>query len=269
MSVDVSGNLCRVMDLVITSQNDTITSVNGQVAPLTDVNIVHIFHQTINYFPKGLDKLFPNLEAIQLLHSPLKSIEQSDLKPFGSKLKKFIVGGNQIESLNNDLFEYNSELRWIGFQENKLKSVGKNILKPLKKLQRAYFDDNECIDKAALNEKELSGLVAELEEKCPDEEKSVTNEIKSFFSPFVDLFTQSDFLPAKSNLRAEESVSVKNAEVEQETREHQEEANPEEIVEISKTIEASPVSGSSRTDLKAIWQNIAFACVAFFFFSFS
>lgn len=267
MPVDVSGNLCGAIGLVITNQNDTITSVNGQSAPLTDVNILHIFHQMINYFPKGLDKFFPNLEAIQLLHSPLKTIEQADIRPFGSKLKKFILGGNQIESLDSDLFEYNSELRWIGFQENNLKSVGKNILRPLKKLQRAYFDDNECIDKAAMNENQVQVLVAELEEKCPGLEKSITSEISSFFSPIVDLFTHNDFLPAKSNLEVEESV--KRAEIKQEVNETPEEVpeSSEDIKGQPETIKTSVVNGSSRPDLKTFWQSISFACVAFFFFS--
>lgn len=270
MSVDVSGNLCGVSGLKISSTDDTITSVNGQSVPLTDVNIVHIFHQQINYFPKGLDKFFPNLEAIQLSYTPLKSIKQADVKPFGSKLKKFILGGNQIEDLDSDLFEFNSELRWIGFQENQLKTVGKNILKPLTKLQRAYFDDNKCIKKAALNANELPGLVLELEEKCKPEEipeeKSIGNEIKNFFSPIVDLFTESDFQTARPKLEVEESATLKNVVKEVIEKVNSEDA-PEEIKETPENETTAPalINGSNRPELKEFWQIFLLASATFIF----
>jgi hypothetical protein len=98
--------------------------------------------------PKGLEKLFPQIEAIGIEISKLREIKKEDLAPF-PKLKKLWIQYNDLETLPSDLFESNPELSLVSFPGNKLKFVGGNILSPLKKLIWVYFGSNPCIDMAA------------------------------------------------------------------------------------------------------------------------
>lgn len=115
--------------------------------------------------PKEIEKFFPDLEAIKIIMSNLKSIKKADLKPF-SKLKELCLGKNDLETLDSDLFEFNRELRFVSFYQNKLKFIGEDILKPLKKLEDARFMYNCCISQEALKSSDIPELVDSLTKQC-------------------------------------------------------------------------------------------------------
>lgn len=113
----------------ITAPYQIITSVNGQPAS----NFVN------QYFPKGIDNFFPDLEEIHIYNSKLKTIKNHDLKTF-RKLEKLILQGNEIESLDNDLFEHYLRLQIFNFHGNyKIKSVEKTFWIILKILRQFTF----------------------------------------------------------------------------------------------------------------------------------
>lgn len=285
---DVSGTMCTATGIAFKHANDTVTSVDGKSTPLPDIKTVKFYSPiTVDYFPRGLEKVFPNLEAILILGSPLKSIEQSDLKPFGSKLKKLVIKQSEIEKLDSNLFEHNPELRWIEFNENKIKSVGKDLLKSLT-LVRVDFYDNICINKGEKKKDQVQALITELEEKCQVEgekveEKSIVNEISDYFKTFVERITANDVEPAKSKLEVEESTTTVYQEI-KETIKAIEESLSFPIATID-TLEESTVdpdavaplvilevNESSRLVVKNIWEIISLACViqaVTFFFSLS
>lgn len=121
--------------------------------------------------------MFPDLEALWIENSELKSIEQADFKSFRN-LKEVYMVNNKIEKLESNLFQFNPELRAIQFNDNKIKTIGRNILVPLTKLDQADFSNNDCINKFAYEKKDFPGLIAEMESKCAPpttEEASIPN----------------------------------------------------------------------------------------------
>lgn len=138
-------NEYRCDGLVVTADNTTVTSVNGNSSPDANRQILSIQRQTLHYLPKGIAKLFPGLLSLDISDSDLKSLKQADLKPF-TKLQELALVSNDLETLDDNLFAFNTELVFVNFSFNKIKIVGEGILTPLTKLQSALFKGNDCID---------------------------------------------------------------------------------------------------------------------------
>ena len=165
----VSGRQCKVSNFVVDNQNEAVTTINGQAANFyhsENVKMLDIGSQTVRYFPKGLEKIFPNLEGIAIYNSKLKKISKSDLKPFPA-LRELYLHDNELETLDSDLFEFNPELRLIYLNSNKLKQIGANIFDSLTKLEQVYLNSNPCINREITSHSEIPSLKAEIIEKCP------------------------------------------------------------------------------------------------------
>lgn len=100
----------------------------------------------INYFPKDLEKQFPNLLAILLNLVQLKEIRQTDLKPF-TDLRYLDLFENKIEYLEADLFKYNRRLEVIWLSNNKIKFIDDNIFQGLG-ITSLYLAYNDCVSKS-------------------------------------------------------------------------------------------------------------------------
>lgn len=163
---DVAGKDCIVRNLVIVKANQLVTSVNGKsTVHDADTKVMKIHLQAVHFIPRGLSKFFPNLEVLYLAYSQLKSIERVDLKQF-TKLKQLHLIANDLEILDADLFESNPELRIISFFHNKLKFIDATLLTPLKKLERADFMVNKCLNSFAAGPNAIAALITELKIKC-------------------------------------------------------------------------------------------------------
>lgn len=159
---------CAVKNLIITSPNQTVTTVNDRGAAFYenhDVRILKIKDQAVNFMPLGIDQFFPDLVVISITNCSLKAIEQADLKPFRD-LQELYLHNNEIETISSDLFEFSRQLRFIHFSWNKIKFIGENVLKPLTKLRRADFYDNVCIATSSLTAPQMAKLLNEIKEKC-------------------------------------------------------------------------------------------------------
>lgn len=73
----VSGNGCSVSNALITTQNQTVATINGKdflfYKDMPVVSISFYGQQTVHFLPKGIEKFFPNLEGIEIYNSKLKS----------------------------------------------------------------------------------------------------------------------------------------------------------------------------------------------------
>lgn len=81
----VTGRACRFSNLVVTAPNQVITSVNGQGGSYhhsQNVKAIEIASQTTNFVPQGLEKLFLQVEGVEIINSKLKEILKRDLSPF-------------------------------------------------------------------------------------------------------------------------------------------------------------------------------------------
>lgn len=160
---------------LITSRNQIVTSINGQSSSFyqtKSVSFISFFDpQTVNFLPSGIEKFFPNIEGIEIHNASLKSIEQSDLKPF-KNLKEMWLNSNELEELDSNLFEHNLELLYINFSKNKLTAVGEDIFKPVTKLTQAFFSNNVCINKDVGSQPQISELASEMRLNCTSRKKN-------------------------------------------------------------------------------------------------
>lgn len=214
--IHAPGQGCWVKNLIVTTQNQTVTSINNQTGNYfhdKNIKFIYIAYQTLNYMPIGIVELFPNITALQIFDSKLKSIKKRDLEPFRSLMEVYFQS-NLIESLDNDLLEHNQEIRIAHFTNNRLKFVGENIFNSLKKLERVDLTDNICISRGAVNPSEIEILKAEIKEKCQIGTKNnIKNEkdkmrIKSLESENVELKSKLSSLEAKLKLCEENFEAV-------------------------------------------------------------
>jgi Leucine-rich repeat (LRR) protein len=170
-----SGKECNVKNLVIISPNQQITSINGisgSDAIRNDVKIFNAQSQTINYFPRGLEKFFPNIGLIYVHSSKLKAIARQDLEPF-SELKEIYLVNNDIEELEDDLFTANEQLLHVSLAGSKIKFIGEETFKPLQQLKSLWLYNNQCINKFADNDvNKVKEIINEAKISCRDETKS-------------------------------------------------------------------------------------------------
>jgi len=103
------------------------------------------YQKTIQFFPKGLEKIFNNLNVIDIESCGLKEIHQSDLKVFPNLLV-FVLSGNEIEVIEEGLFDFNPNLELVGFEESKIIHIDPNVFDHLNNLSNFWFFGVPCVD---------------------------------------------------------------------------------------------------------------------------
>lgn len=115
-------------------------------------------------FPKGLERHFPNIEAIQILNNVF-SVFSADLAAWPN-LALFWVSNNRITYIDGDLFRHSTKLQRISFFGNLIVNVGANLLSNLNELNFADFRSNACIDTLAATAMSLESLKSQLITQC-------------------------------------------------------------------------------------------------------
>ena len=96
--------------MIKTAQETIINSTKGshiEDHTNNDVKAFVIQNYTVNYFPARIETFFKNIEFIDIRHCNLKEVHQVHIKPF-PKLRGIVLYGNDIEVLENGLFESTS-----------------------------------------------------------------------------------------------------------------------------------------------------------------
>ncbi|KAL7013363.1 hypothetical protein ACKWTF_015352 [Chironomus riparius] len=141
---------------------------------------------TAFYAPKNVEKYFKNLKAIAYQSCQLKEIHQDDLKAFPQLLDLYLTG-NQLQVLEQGLFDFNPDLVYVNIGTNKIVQIHSNIFDNLKKLTQIYLSGNTCLSKDATDPSQIKELIQEVSSKCQNSEflnleskiKSLQNSIKS------------------------------------------------------------------------------------------
>lgn len=150
---------------ITTRKNSTIKKINEKSILNEKINAIRIFEQICNFFPKGVEKFFKNIEAVAIQNSHLKDLTKSDLKDL-KKLKSLSLFGNELEALEFGIFDENLKLEFLSVYENKILTVGSEILSPLKNLKKAFFHTNKCVNFDAASESEMKILMEKLDKDC-------------------------------------------------------------------------------------------------------
>lgn len=154
---------------VISKYSRAVTSIKGQHPKAVNndwVAGIHSKGKNILFMPTGINKFFKNIKLIDITHGRIKEIHQSDLKPF-PKLVYCGFKDNDIEILEEGLFEHNPELEMISFWNNKILYVSSNIFSKLLRLTSLFLDDNQCIKmRADRNQLAVKYMIKQVEQKC-------------------------------------------------------------------------------------------------------
>jgi len=157
---------CNAKNLQVTILNEEVDGVVTSYAGGNDaVRGLYIQSQTLNFFPAGIEKVFKNLRAIQIGISKLKRITKADLRPF-NELKGIWIYHNEIDTLEKDLFKFNTKLTCIYFIQNKLQHIDSKVLEPLTQLTTAYFSGNPCTNIDAHNPTKIQELKNQIAQFC-------------------------------------------------------------------------------------------------------
>lgn len=104
------------------------------------------------------------IETVFINKSKLSRISAIDLKGFDF-LTGIFINNCEIEELPGDLFKHTPGLQYISFFSNRIKSIGKDLLKPLRSLKYFNLGKNKCINYCFSANAPLKGSLQELQER--------------------------------------------------------------------------------------------------------
>lgn len=128
--------------------------------------------------PRGIVEFFPNLIALKLRHTAIKTLDGSELVGY-PKLQYFQLSNcDFLQEVPGNLFTPTPELVFVDLSWNKkLSSLGDKLLNSLENLTSAFFF-NSCVNLNAETPEKIEELKAAIQESCEeptsnDVEKSV------------------------------------------------------------------------------------------------
>jgi Leucine-rich repeat (LRR) protein len=158
---------CTVGNLTIT--NRVAVMDTSKYDDNDKIKTLDIVNQTVYYVPRLTGKMAKRLENLEISECGLKEIRKEDLQQF-PQLKILTLEENDLEWLEDGLFEFNPELKKIYFSYNEnLNYIGPNLLESLPKLGVAGFMYAGCIRFFALGREELEELKTKLKTFCKNE----------------------------------------------------------------------------------------------------
>ena len=133
---------CCVTSAVITIPDVRIKSLLGKHTKGKNnfaVKVVWFNEAVVNFIPRGLTEIFPNLIHLRIENCDLKKICREDLVGF-ENLESLMIRFNELTALPDDLFVNTPKLRCISFIGNKIESMSSNLFKPI------INNEFKCID---------------------------------------------------------------------------------------------------------------------------
>lgn len=147
---------CQVTSASITqSDNRTIQSFSGvHLSGKGDNDVAAVwFKKTIvDFFPRGLHRIFPNLISVRIDNCGLKAITRDDLTGL-QNLEMLFLANNLLTTLPSNLFENTPKLKKIDFHINNLEFLSSKLMRPLMSNALTWVDfrKNKCINVLYMN----------------------------------------------------------------------------------------------------------------------
>jgi len=156
-----------------------------------DVDSFEANGKTYMYFPQKLELLFKNLRLICIRKSQMKEINKHDLKPY-KKLTHLDLDDNDIDVLDNDLFQFNQGMELISFERNKIFHIGNQIFDNLSKLKEIWLSLNICINMNGLDIENKVILIDIARRNCQNSEYlAFDNELRQLENTSACTFSES------------------------------------------------------------------------------
>lgn len=126
--------------------------------------------KSIEIFPKDVAKFFGNIKLIHISYSHIKELHASDLEAFPN-LVELDLHENKIRILEDGLFQYNPNMKFISFSNNKIVHIDSNVFDGLNNLIYLYLTANRCISRGAYkSSSQVMDVIADVKEFCIDSE---------------------------------------------------------------------------------------------------
>lgn len=139
--------ISTVPDLSVAS---VVHSNGSAVSNLKQIGSLSIFNAPgLKFLPSGIKKTFTNLHELSVISCGLLSVHKKDLKEFGKALEKIAFETNMIIAIDAELFEYNTNLKWISLTGNPIRHIDNGFflnLKHLKSIELVALRSLSCID---------------------------------------------------------------------------------------------------------------------------
>lgn len=219
-------------------EDEFVTITGNHVNNKTNDDVIGIYGSnfgSLQTFPKGLEKVFKNLKAIYTtVGGQLRELHQEDLKPFPN-LVEFLIDGNQIEIIEEGLFDFNPHLEAISFYYNKIFHVNYNVFDNLSRLSNLWMNGCQCYSDVSRNRESTLALIQRLKVACqnpvivrfegkledlkersnnPSQAKAFKILIESYQSDFMNihdprlLYLKRDYLRLKESNRNEINMTT-------------------------------------------------------------
>lgn len=186
-----------------------------------DVKAILFREAKVEYFPRKLHEIFPNLTHLEISDSGFKTISAEDLIGL-ENLLEFSIINTDLTTLPDDLFANMPNLKAIWFSNNKIEFATSKLLKPFigRSIDTFQLDGNTAIDEyyVANHAKTLEGLMKMIDEKCKKPKKKLQNFNEKRSNYFTDLWRTgrfSDFTVSVGDrsFRAHKSILSLNSSV--------------------------------------------------------
>lgn len=148
----------------VKSSLESVIGVHQSGMTTNDVAALSIRDQNLPELPQNMKTFFPNLRAILLYNSGLRSISSNDLQ--FPMLEYFASMLNKVHAIDGDLFKHTPALKVISFNRNSLDYVGENIFKDLNALINVDMSANDCVDFRAWTTTQIEQLSGKLLIDC-------------------------------------------------------------------------------------------------------
>ncbi|KAG5667985.1 hypothetical protein PVAND_015942 [Polypedilum vanderplanki] len=202
---------CTVqINLGIKSQNISIDEIHGTHQNDMNNNKVLGFtakDKNLQYLPVNLSEMFKNLIALRIRLGRLKEIHKSDFEKL-LKLKYLNLDLNDIEVLEENLFENNKMLEIIWFEGNQIKSIDSEVFNNLPNLKDLDLSGNICISDRLSNRHEILSFIKKVKNQCFNSDqkiKDLKQNIENFQIENSELKSQ--------NRKLKESLEKLNTEI--------------------------------------------------------
>lgn len=140
--------ICSVLKVTHIASNGRIVNIIGEHEDgksNLDVEAVQISSVNLGYYPRYLCKFFPNLKSILIISGGLKKLSKFDF--IGCEgLEKLIIIGNDISTIDNDIFDYAPNIESISLFRNNIKFMGDKVFDKMKKLKYVNLKFNGSFD---------------------------------------------------------------------------------------------------------------------------
>ncbi|XP_070509762.1 uncharacterized protein [Chironomus tepperi] len=134
---------------------------NDQVLGITET-----FNQ-IHFFPRGLNNVFKRLKLIEFKDCGLLEIHKTDLMPL-TRLEYLNLDNNEIQVIEDELFDLNPSMRYISFKNNKIFEVHPEVFDHLTKLRYLIMERNRCINMYANDSpSQVKQVIQKIQQSCP------------------------------------------------------------------------------------------------------